>query len=69
MEHLKAGQEGILDHFQVSPVHQRLLSMGISPGTRVVLVRRLPMDGNLYVKFGERNIALRPEEAQLIRLK
>lgn len=42
--------------------------MGISPGMPAVIVRRLPVQGNLYIRFGNRHVALRYEEAKHIRV-
>lgn len=58
----------MLAEFAISRLHQRLLAMGISPGTPAVVIRKLPMHGNLYVRFGDRNLALRHEEAREIRV-
>ena len=69
LSRLKIGQEAILDSFQVSSIHQRLLAMGITPGVSVRVVRVMSGNGNLYVRIGGRNLALRREEADVIFVK
>ena len=65
---LNPGDTAVLDRFDVSAVHQRLLAMGISPGSPVKMVRRMSGRGNVYVQIGERSIAFRRAEAELIRV-
>ena len=55
-----------MDIFPSSYLHHRLLTMGLTPGKKVSIVRRLPFRGNLYVKIGNRKLALRFKEAEHI---
>ena len=63
---VEVGESTKLAPFTVSPVHQRLLAMGVGPGTEVRVLRKLPWQGNLYCRIGDRNFALREAEASLI---
>ncbi len=65
---LPVGHEAVLDVFGESPVHVQLLCMGIHPGSRVTVVRRLPRRGNLYLSVGSRAIVLRNSEAEMINV-
>ena len=56
----------MLADFSVSRLHQRLLAMGFTPGSVIRVLRRLPMDGNLYVEIAGRYLALRFVEAEKI---
>lgn len=56
----------MLADFSVSRMHQRLLSMGFTPGSVIRVLRRLPMGGNLYVEIAGRYLALRFVEAEKI---
>ena len=63
---LAPGKQAVLADFKVSRLHQRMLSMGFTPGTMVRVMRRIPWQGNLYVEIGGRNLALRFQEAEQI---
>lgn len=47
---------------------QRLREMGLDEGVAVTLVRRLPLGGPVILSMGAMDIALRPDEAGLIRI-
>ncbi|MGE5355281.1 MAG: FeoA family protein [Deltaproteobacteria bacterium] len=51
------------DNFELS---QKLLIMGILPGTRISLIRKSPLGGTYYFKIDENIIALRKSEAKSI---
>lgn len=51
------------DNFELS---QKLLTMGILPGTRMTMIRKSPLGGTYYFKVDENIIALRRSEAQAI---
>jgi Fe2+ transport system protein FeoA len=63
---LRIGTLAVLDHFPVSPLHRKMLSMGMLPGQQISVVRKVPLRGSLYVKVNDRLIALRFREAQNI---
>ncbi len=37
--------------------------MGIRPGEKITVIRKLPFQGNLYVRIGTRRLAVRYNEA------
>ena len=42
--------------------------MGFSPGDAVLVKRKMPWHGNLYVKIGERSVAMRYDEAEQVQV-
>ncbi len=69
LSELEIGKSAVLEPFVVSQLHKKMLSMGVSPGQTVDVVRRLPRKGNLYVRIDGRSIALRYTEASQIGVK
>lgn len=51
------------DNFELS---QKLLIMGILPGTKMTMIRKSPLGGTYYFKVDENIIALRRSEAKAI---
>ena len=51
------------DDFELS---QKLLTMGILPGTKISMVRKSPLGGTYYFKIDDNIIALRKSEAKAI---
>ena len=66
---LKRGAVGFINKFTDDEVAQKLMSMGILPGTRIELVRRAPLGGGCYIKADNLLIALRTEEAARVILR
>lgn len=66
---LETGKIATLEGFSVSLLHKKMLSMGVSPGQTISIVRRLPLKGNLYVRINGRSIAFRHEEAMQILVR
>ena len=66
LSELQIGRQALLADFSVSRLHQRLLAMGFTPGAIVRVMRKLPMNGNLYVEIDGRTLALRNVEAEQI---
>ncbi len=44
----------------------RFIAMGILPGSELIMVRKAPFSGGIYIKVDGHNIALRNEEASTI---
>lgn len=63
---LKPGFTGEVAAFGNDVVAAKMMSMGILPGTRLMLVREAPFGGGWYVKIGNYAIALRKQEAACI---
>ena len=63
---LPVGRKATLAKFEISALHRRLLSMGISPGQVIEVVRKVPFNGSLYIRIEGRNLAVRHAEADQI---
>jgi Fe2+ transport system protein FeoA len=66
---LAIGKSATLDGFSISLLHKKMLSMGVSPGQSIAVIRKLPLKGNLYVKVNGRTLAFRHEEANQILVR
>lgn len=66
---LRRGAVGFINKFTDDEVAQKLMSMGILPGTRIELVRRAPLGGGCYIKADNLLVALRTEEAARVILR
>jgi len=66
---LKVGKKAILESFGVSQLHMKMLSMGVTPGQSIAVVRKLPLEGNLYIRIDGRSLAMRHEEAHQILVR
>lgn len=66
---LKKGAVGFINKFTDDEIAQKLMSMGILPGTRIELVRKAPLGGGCYIKADNLLIALRTEEAARVTLR
>jgi len=52
-----------------SPLKQRLMSMGMIPGTKVTVLRSAPMGDPIAIGIRSYNLALRREDAALISVE
>ena len=52
-----------------SPLKQRLMSMGMIPGTKVTVLRSAPMGDPIAVGIRSYNLAIRREDAALISVE
>ena len=66
---LKKGAVGFIGKFTDDEIAQKLMSMGLLPGTRIELVRRAPLGGGCYIKADNLLIALRTQEAARVLLR
>lgn len=66
---LKKGAVGFISSFTDDEVAQKLMSMGLLPGTRIELVRKAPLGGGCYIKADNLLIALRSQEAARVILR
>ena len=69
---LKDGKTGMtLKILQIaeSPLKQRLMSMGLIPGTKVTVLRSAPMGDPIAIGIRSYNLALRREDAALISVE
>ena len=69
---LKDGKTGMaLKILQISesPLKQRLMSMGMIPGTKVTVLRSAPMGDPIAIGIRSYNLAVRREDAALISVE
>ena len=52
-----------------SPLKQRLMSMGMIPGTKVTVLRSAPMGDPIAICIRSYNLAIRREDAALISVE
>ena len=52
-----------------SPLKQRLMSMGLIPGTKVTVLRSAPLGDPIAVGIRSYNLAMRREDAALITVE
>jgi len=55
---------GILSHFKDAFIAQRMMSMGITPGIQISLIRSMPHVGAYYIKADNKHFAMREEEVR-----
>ena len=69
---LREGKTGMtLKILQISesPLKQRLMSMGLIPGTKVTVLRSAPLGDPIAVGIRSYNLAMRREDAALISVE
>ena len=70
LSHLGLGQEGVIASVDAPEgLKKRLVALGFRAGRTVRLVRQAALAGPLQVRLGSTDIALRPREADGIRLR
>jgi len=66
---LRIGEEGVIDQLGEESMACTLLTLGITPETRISLIRKSPLGSALCLKIGDTYVAIRKKEAQSILLK
>ncbi|WP_298594025.1 ferrous iron transport protein A [uncultured Mitsuokella sp.] len=69
---LKDGKTGMtlkIVQIEESPLKQRLMSMGLIPGTKVTVLRSAPLGDPIAIGIRSYNLALRREDAERITVK
>ena len=69
---LKDGKPGmLLKILQIdeSPLKQRLMSMGLIPGTKVTVLRSAPLGDPIAIGIRSYNLAMRKEDAALVSVE
>ena len=69
---LKDGKTGMtlkILKISESPLKQRLMSMGMIPGTKVTVLRSAPMGDPIAIGIRSYNLAVRREDAALISVE
>jgi ferrous iron transport protein A len=67
---VKIGEIGIVSYILDENVACKLISMGVTPGSTLQIIRKSPFGGGYYCKVSESmNIAIRKEEAKSILIE
>lgn len=67
---ISPGRSGAIDRFTDNNIANKLIAMGLLPGSSVQLVRKTPLGNTLYIKANNHFfLALRKQEAACIILK
>ena len=70
LDQMKEGDDAILDQIDGLPLlRRRLMEMGLLPGTRVRLIRRLEMGGVLELEVRRSRLTLRHEDAHHVTIR
>lgn len=57
-----------IDSIDDSPMKQRLMTMGVIPGTKVEILQSAPLGDPIAVRLRAYNLALRKDDAKLIEV-
>lgn len=67
---LKPGQSGVVASIgEKGPLRRRIMDMGITPGTTVMVVKVAPLGDPVEVRVRGYELSLRKDEAKQIELK
>ncbi len=67
---LKPGQSGVVASIKgVGNIRRRVLEMGVTPGTKVDVIKVAPLGDPVEVVLRGYNLSLRKEEAESIELR
>lgn len=66
---VQRGNTAVVSHFGDQTLAGRLISMGVLPGSLVMVMRSAPFGGGMYVKADNLLLALRSEEAGTIIIR
>ncbi len=64
----KVGATVRIDSIDDSPMKQRLMTMGLIPGTKVEILQSAPFGDPIAVRLRAYNLALRQDDAKLIEV-
>lgn len=64
----KVGATVRIDSIDDSPMKQRLMTMGVIPGTKVEILQSAPLGDPIAVRLRAYNLALRKDDAKLIEV-
>ena len=57
-----------IDEVQESPLKQRLMTMGLIPGTKVEILNSAPMGDPIAIRIRSYNLAMRKDDAANIQV-
>jgi ferrous iron transport protein A len=66
---LKIGEVGIVKQFSDFEATCKLLTMGLIPNARVILVRKSPFGGALYIQLEDHMLGMRNMEAASVEIE
>lgn len=69
LDSLKKGVKKTVSHFTNPRIANKLMAMGVLPGTTIQILRKSPFGSSFYVRADGLSIALRKEEAASIILQ
>ncbi|MCF0116557.1 MAG: ferrous iron transport protein A [Bacilli bacterium] len=69
LDQLKIGQTGTIQNVGGErKLRRRLLDMGVTPGTRVLVIKMAPLGDPIEIKIRGYELTLRKDEAQLLTI-
>ncbi len=63
-----AGMTVRIDEVEESPLKQRLMTMGLIPGTKVEILNSAPMGDPIAIRIRSYNLAMRKDDAANIQV-
>ena len=63
-----AGMTVRIDSLEESPLKQRLMTMGLIPGTKVEILNSAPMGDPIAIRIRSYNLAMRKDDAAHIQV-
>ena len=67
LDRLRDGEAGVVERLELEgPTKRRLIEMGITPGTRVRVLKRAPLGDPIEVYLRRYSLTLRAEDARRI---
>ena len=63
-----AGMTVRIDALEESPLKQRLMTMGLIPGTKVEILNSAPMGDPIAIRIRSYNLAMRKDDAAYIQV-
>jgi ferrous iron transport protein A len=70
LDHLEVGQSGRIAHLDLKPAEaQRLMEMGLTIGTEILLLRRAPLKYPVVIQARGSHMSLRKRIARSIRIQ
>ncbi len=68
MKDTTAGMTVRIDALEESPLKQRLMTMGLIPGTKVEILNSAPMGDPIAIRIRSYNLAMRKDDAAHIQV-
>ena len=70
LQSLRDGQSGVVDRIQLAgATKRRLIEMGITPGTRVGVLKRAPLGDPIEVTVRNYELSIRKADAEMIEVQ